>query len=312
MNSPGAQPKPKASSSGAKKRSKPKANNAPAESSLDPSHWASVRSLAHQALDEALDFIQTVRERPVWQPVPGAIKKAIAEPLPEIGQGLEETYRQFQKQVLPYAAGNIHPRFFGWVQGCGTVSGLLSEMLAATMNSNCGGRDHGAVYVERCVVDWCKQMFQYPATASGLLVSGTSMGTLVALTVARNKMAGWDVRREGLDSRGRKLVLYASTEAHESLVKAAELLGLGRAGVRFVVVDGEFRMDLRELRRAIAAGRAAGRQPFCVVGTAGLSTLGRLMIWPAWRELPGKNDCGFMPTALSGRWGFLAMHCGHG
>jgi aromatic-L-amino-acid/L-tryptophan decarboxylase len=142
-------------------------------------------------------------------------------------------------------------------------------MLAATMNSNCGGRDHGAVYVERCVVEWCKQMFRFPSTASGLLVSGTSMGTLIALTVARNKMAGWDVRQEGLGAQGQKLRLYASTEAHESIVKAMEVLGLGRACIRRVAVDGEFRIDLVDLQRVIAEDRAAGLQPFCVVGTAG-------------------------------------------
>jgi glutamate/tyrosine decarboxylase-like PLP-dependent enzyme len=243
--------------------------NAPKERSLDPADWAEARSLAHQALDEALDFIQFIRERPVWQPVPEAIQKEIFEPLPAGAQDLEETYRQFQKLILPYATGNVHPRFFGWVHGSGTVAGMLSEMLAATMNSNCGGRDHGAVYVERCIIDWCRQMFDYPATASGVLVSGTSMGTLIALTVARGAKAGWDVRQEGVAAGNKKLIAYTSTEGHESIAKAMELLGLGQAALRKVPVDGEFRMDLAELRRAIARDRAAGWQPFCVVGTAG-------------------------------------------
>src|SRR4051812_23456841 len=177
------------------------ANEAGTETSLDPADWASARALAHQALDEALDFLESVRERPVWRPVPDALKKQICGPVPTEGVGLEETFRQFQEQILPYATGNVHPRFFGWVHGTGTVAGVLAEMLTATMNSNCGGRDHGAVYVERCVIDWCKQVFNFPSSGSGLLVSGTSMGTLVALTVARNAMAGWDVRKEGMDSR---------------------------------------------------------------------------------------------------------------
>jgi glutamate/tyrosine decarboxylase-like PLP-dependent enzyme len=237
--------------------------------SLDPGDWSDARALAHQALDEALDYLQRVRDRPVWQPTPLAIKKQLAEALPSEGQGLEATLEQFHKQVLPYSTGNVHPRFFGWVHGTGTVAGVLAEMLAATMNSNCGGRDHGAVYVERCVVNWCREMFGYPETASGILVSGTSMGTTVALTVARNAKAGWDVRKEGLNGQCRKLVMYASTEAHESIVKAAEFLGLGRSGVRRIPVDNEFRMDLPALSRAVASDRAAGLQPFCVVGTVG-------------------------------------------
>ncbi len=267
MNSSRIPPRPEGSSPGLNHGEHPAAGHD--ESSLDPSDWTRARALAHQALDEALDFIQSARERPVWQPVPGEVKKALSEPLPIKGQGLAAAYRQFQTQVLPYSTGNTHPRFFGWVHGSGTVTGILSEMLAATMNSNCGGRDHGAVYVERCVVEWCKQMFGYPATASGVLVSGTSMGTFIALTVARNKMAGWNVRQEGINTRGTKLRLYASTEAHESVFKAMEVLGLGRAGVHQVAVDSDFRMDLADLQRAITADRAAGLQPFGVVGTAG-------------------------------------------
>jgi aromatic-L-amino-acid/L-tryptophan decarboxylase len=247
MSSTRVPPRPHVASPGANNGAH--AEPASAESSLDPTDWASARALAHQALDEALDSLQSVRDRPVWQPVPAEVKQALAEALPVKGQGMEEAFRQFQTQVFPYATGNFHPRFFGWVHGSGTVSGILSEMLAATMNSNCGGRDHGAVYVERCVVEWCKQMFRFPSTASGLLVSGTSMGTLIALTVARNKMAGWDVRQEGLGAQGQKLRLYASTEAHESIVKAMEVLGLGRACIRRVAVDGEFRIDLVDLQR---------------------------------------------------------------
>jgi glutamate/tyrosine decarboxylase-like PLP-dependent enzyme len=241
----------------------------PSERSLDPADWERTRALAHAALDEALDFLRSVRDRPVWRPVPPSVRDALREPLPAGPQELEETYRQFQERILPYATGNIHPRFFGWVHGSGTVAGVLSELLAATMNSNCGGRDHGALYVERCVVDWCKELFGYPATASGLVVSGTSMGTLVGLTVARNASAGWDVRTEGLAAGQKQLVAYLSVEGHESIVKAIELLGLGRNAIRRIPVDGKFRMDLAELRRAIAADRAAGRCPLCVVGTAG-------------------------------------------
>jgi aromatic-L-amino-acid/L-tryptophan decarboxylase len=242
---------------------------AQADCGLDPSDWEQTRALAHKALDEALDFIRSVRDRPVWRPVPASVREALHEPLPVERQELEETFREFQELILPYATGNIHPRFFGWVHGTGTVAGVLSEMLAATMNSNCGGRDHGALYVERCVVDWCKELFGYPASASGLIVSGTSMGTLVALTVARNAMADWDVRSEGVAAGNKQLVAYMSVEGHESIVKAIELLGLGRNAIHRVAVDGKFRMDLADLRRAIASDRAAGRCPFCVVGTAG-------------------------------------------
>src|SRR5690348_5321078 len=120
------------------------------EKSLDPQDWDAFRRLAHSALDEAVDYLCEVRERPVWRPVPESVKGQLSEPLPVAAQGLDKTYRAFRELILPYPTGNIHPRFWGWVHGTGLATGIVSAMLAATMNSNCGGRDHGALYVERC------------------------------------------------------------------------------------------------------------------------------------------------------------------
>jgi len=247
----------------------------PPETSLDPDDWEQFRAFAHTALDDAIDFVKNVRERPVWQPVPERVRQELRQPLPVEGQGLESTYGDFQNWILPYPAGNIHPRFFGWVNGTGTPSGIVADLLASAMNSNCGGRDHGALYVECCVIDWCKQMFGYPETASGILVSGTSMATLVALTAARNGSQDYEVRREGLHPP-KPLAAYASSEAHESLAKALDILGMGTDALRKVPVNAAFEMDLDALRRMIREDRSAGRQPFCIVGSAGTVNTGSI------------------------------------
>jgi len=167
--------------------------HSPAERSLDPNDWEQARAVAHEALDHALDFLQSVRDRPVWRPVPEAVRKKLLEALPADTQELETTVLEFEKLILPYASGNVHPRFFGWVHGTGTVAGVLAEMFAATMNSNCGGREHGAVYVERAVVEWCKQAFGFPKKASGVLVSGTSSWALTGNS--------WPTRRKKVMNR---------------------------------------------------------------------------------------------------------------
>jgi len=102
----------------------------------------------------------------------------------------EAVYAEFLERVLPYAMGNPHPRFWGWVMGNGTVTGMLAEMLAAAMNPNVGGGDHSAIYVERQVIAWAREITGFPVDASGLLVSGGSMANLVGLAVARNVVAG--------------------------------------------------------------------------------------------------------------------------
>jgi glutamate/tyrosine decarboxylase-like PLP-dependent enzyme len=244
--------------------------------SLDPEDWPRLRAVAHQALDEALEFLRSVRERPAWRAVPEPVQAELAESLPVEPQDLERVYSDFRRLVLPYPLGNIHPRYFGGVTGAGLPSGIVADVMASAMNSNCGGRVHSGLYVERVVIDWCRAVFGFPSGSSGLLVTGSSMANLVGLTVARNARAGGDIRARGLQGRPKPLVLYTSTEAHHSVARAVEILGLGRDALRGVAVDADFRLDSAALRKAIADDRKAGLQPFCVVGTAGTVNTGAI------------------------------------
>jgi glutamate/tyrosine decarboxylase-like PLP-dependent enzyme len=160
--------------------------------------------------------------------------------------------------------------------GNGTPFAAMAELLAAVMNPNMGGGDHGANYVEAQVIDWLKEMFSYPADASGLLLSGASMANLVGLTVARNTLAGYDIRKEGLRAGQRQMVMYASVEVHSCVHKAVELLGLGRDALRLIPVNENYEIELDALERAIAADRKAGLQPFCVVGSSGTVNTGAI------------------------------------
>jgi glutamate/tyrosine decarboxylase-like PLP-dependent enzyme len=242
--------------------------------SLDPHDWDELRTLAHAMLDQAFDHQQHVRRRPVWQPVPQAVRSAIGEKLPREPQGAASVSRDLCQWILPYTTGNTHPRFFGWVHGTGTPGGIIAEMMAAAINANCGGRDHAAVYIERQVIAWFRTLFGLPAAASGLLVSGTSMATLIALNVARNAKAGIDVRQDGIAAAPTQLVAYASQQAHGSTDKAMEILGLGRRALHRIPVDGAGRMDAGALAARIAADRSAGLAPFCIVATAGTVNTG--------------------------------------
>jgi aromatic-L-amino-acid/L-tryptophan decarboxylase len=246
------------------------------EYTLDPEDWDGFRAEAHRALDDAIDFLRDAGERPVWQPVPTAVRAALASPPPQQGQPFAEVYRDFSRLILPYSTGNTHPRFFGWVHGAGMAGGVVAEMLAAALNSNCGGRDHGAIYVERAVIDWCKELFGFPRDASGLLVSGTSLANLIALAVARNSRDPAAFRAHGVRGCDRPLVAYASAEVHECVAKAMELLGLGSDNLRKIAVDEGLCIDLAALRAQIAADRDCGHEPFCVVGTAGTVNTGAI------------------------------------
>jgi glutamate/tyrosine decarboxylase-like PLP-dependent enzyme len=219
-------------------------------------------------LDDSIDFLRGIRQRPVWSPIPEQVKAALSQPVPWEPQGLEAVWSDFKELVQPYSTGNTHPRFFGWVHGSGTPAGMLAEMLAASLNANLGGRDHAPIYVERAVIEWCRELFGFPGGSSGLVVSGTSMANLIALAVARNA-----ARMEAGEGT-RQLVAYASTEVHDSVWKVLRVLGLEDHGFRPVPTDREFRMDVLALERAMREDLAAGHRPFLVVGTAGTVNTG--------------------------------------
>jgi glutamate/tyrosine decarboxylase-like PLP-dependent enzyme len=246
------------------------------EETLDPQDWQAMRRLGHRMVDDMITYLQKLRERPAWQPLPPHVKDKLKQALPLKPQGAESAYQEFVENVLPYPHGNIHPRYWGFVNGTGTVLGIFSEMLAATVNPNVGGADHSAVYVEQQVLDWCKEMLGYPAQASGILVSGGSMANLVGLAVARNTQLEFDIRAEGVRAVPGLMTVYCSTETHSSVQKAMELLGLGSKALRKVPVDRDFCIDLAGLEKMIAADRAAGHQPFCIVGNAGTVNTGAI------------------------------------
>lgn len=246
------------------------------ETGLDPQDWESLRRLGHQMVDDMLEHLQTVRDRPVWQPVPDDLPPRFDEPLPLDPEPAEAVYERFRNDVLPYQLGNTHPRFWGWVIGTGSPIGMLAAMLAAGVNPNAWGGNQVAGHVELQVLRWLKEAFGFPRDASGLLVSGASMANLLALAVARNDRAGFKVREVGLQGALPELRLYASSEVHSSAQKAVELLGLGATSLRKIPVGSDFAMDLAALRKAVDQDRAAGERPIGVIGTAGTVNTGAI------------------------------------
>lgn len=239
----------------------------PASTSLDPADWSGLRALGHRMIDDMVDHLAGVADGRVWTPMPGSLRDGLTAPLPREGAGAEEAYAAFQRLVQPYATGNLHPSFMGWVHGGGNPVGMLAELLAGALNANLGGRDHAPIEVERQVIRWSAEMLGLPDTASGVLVTGTSIANFVAVLVARTRTLGGSVRMDGLGEA--KLVAYASEAAHGCVPRAMDMAGIGSGRLRLISCDPEHRMRVDALREAVSADRRAGALPFLVVGTAG-------------------------------------------
>ncbi len=273
------------------------------DETLDPADWEQFRALAHRMVDDSVDYLATVRERPTWQRPPAEVREALNRPAPWSGQGAQATYEEFLQLVRPYTTGNISPRFWGWVQGSGAPVGVLADFLAAVMNPNAGDFDHSPALVETQVIDWFREIMGFPPGSSGLLVSGGSAANLTALTVARNAWTP-ELRERGVDQSKGWLTMYASREVHSSVRKAAELLGLGEQGLRLVATRPNYTIDIDALTRMLAHDRAQGLRPFCVIGTAGTVNTGAIDPLDALADLCATEQLWFH---VDGAFGALAM-----
>ena len=271
------------------------------EISLDPEDWDSARAAGHRMLDDLFDQLETLRERAVWQPLPGASRSALHEPLPRDGASLDAVYATIREHVMPYPTGNIHPRFFGWVMGNGTVEGMLADLIASGLNPHLAGYDQSASVIEGQVIDWFKDLMGYPEQAGGLFVSGGTMANIIGIVVGRNAHAALDVRHAGL-AGAPQLCVYGSSETHSWAEKGCDLIGMGRHSVRRVAADVAGRIDLAALAEQVAADREAGHVPLAVIGNVATVDGGAIDDLPALADYCARESLWFHVDGAFGAW----------
>jgi len=137
-------------------------------------------------------------------------------------------------------------RYYGFVNGGSLPAALAANWLAGAWDQN------AAMYVmspvsarlEEIVIGWMTDLLGLPAGSSGGFVTGTTAANFSGLAAARTALltrAGWNVEEDGLFGAPPMRVLVGD-EVHVSLLKALQMLGLGRSRVTRVPVDGQGRM----------------------------------------------------------------------
>jgi aromatic-L-amino-acid decarboxylase len=198
-----------------------------------------------------------------------ALLAALGEPLPE-GPGDVIADLDLAGDVLDASLAQSRPRYLAYIGSSGLEVGALADLLAHSFDINLALDAKAATRLERQAVGWLAQFLGFPATA-GSFTSGGTISNLTGLAAARERaLPGSRVTGMG----GHRVAVYASAEAHYSVTRAAELLGIGRDGVRRVAIDEFRRMRVDDLAERIDADLDAGVVPIAVVATAGSTLTG--------------------------------------
>jgi glutamate/tyrosine decarboxylase-like PLP-dependent enzyme len=266
------------------------------------------RALGYRAIDILTEQLAAIPDAPARRALPEELRESLMrQPLPEAGRPAEDVLAAMASNILPYPMGNASPRFFAWVNSPAAPLGILAELLAAGMNPSVADGDHAATYVEHGVLGWLQQLIGYPAGSGAILVSGGSIANLVGLAAMRFVQAQGQIRAQGFAGEDAPMVVYTSTQAHSCLEKAVELLGIGHNYLRKIAVDADYRMDVGQLRAAIAADRAAGLRPVCVAASAGTVNTGAIDPIDAIADLCAAEGLWFHVDGAYGGVGVLAQ-----
>ena len=226
-----------------------------------------IRDWGNSVTQFMIDYLGGLRDRPVYRHTSSReIRDGLDLALPTKGIDFDGLLKVFRETIVPFSRQNAHPRMFGYVQSPGTPIAAFADLLASMLNANLTiWRSAPApVELECLTIDWIRQILGFNAGAGGLFVSGGSMANLIGIAMARQTK----------DYSSGRLRMYASSETHFSIIKAAALLGIGQENVRYVAVDERFRIRIDDLVAKITADLEAGYVPFCVVANAGTVNTG--------------------------------------
>ena len=243
--------------------------------------WApsDARAFGEQALDIWTELLERLHDDlPVARDRSAAdVRAAVAREVPTEPMPIGDLVIYLRQVVFDESMYPGHPGFLAYISGAGTVPGAAADLIAAALNQNSGGwrLSPAATEIEQHMMKWFAGRFGMPEEATGYVTSGGAMSNLIGLTLARSQCAGWDVRADGMRG-GPQLTVYVSSEVHDTIDRAAQILGIGDAGIRRVPTDDALRMDIEALRRVIEADVASGCRPIAVVGTAGTTGTGAI------------------------------------
>lgn len=244
---------------------------------------ATMRAMVAGAVDRIVAHVEGLSASPVTRAARSDLSRANLPPLPRDGTSFEAILDQLFDEIIPPSVNTAGPGYLAYIPGGGIFHAALADFIAKSVNRYVGYwyMAPAIARLESTVIRWFCDIVGYGPDAGGVLTSGGSMATLTAIIAARTTRLPEDFRNG---------VVYATSQTHYSVAKAALLAGFPERCLRLVPVDATWRMDPRALEAAIAADRAAGLTPFMVVGTSGTTNTGAVDPLAALADIAERED----------------------
>ncbi len=245
-----------------------------------------MRAMADEVLDRCLAHLATLDRQPAKGDVAAAeaLCAGLREPAPEQPAELRTLLAPLFDEWIPKSFNTASPGYLAYIPGGGVFPAALADLISNTTNRYTGvwQASPALVQLEANALDWLRDWMGFPASTRGLFTTGGSMANFNALVCARERHLGADLRQG---------TLYVSDQTHHCVVKAAKLAGILPDRVRAIPTDAAFRIRLDALADAIAADRAAGLRPFCIVSNAGTTNTGAVDDLASVGALAAREDC---------------------
>jgi aromatic-L-amino-acid/L-tryptophan decarboxylase len=267
---------------------------------------ATFREAGHRLIDEIASFLSSFSDLAITTaPTPSSLRERLPKGMPMTGTSASNLLEETWNLLVNNSLFNGHPRFWGYITSSPAPIGMLADLMASAVNSNCGAfiLSPVATEIEKQTIQWLAELIGYPA-GGGIMVSGGNMANFVGFLAARKAKANWDVRKLGLHPSNGKFRVYTSAETHTWINKAADLFGLGLDAIQWVPTDEDQRMNALFLDQKITEDKTNGLMPLLVVGTAG--SVGTGAVDPLYdiASICKKHDCWFHVDGAYG--GFAA------
>jgi aromatic-L-amino-acid/L-tryptophan decarboxylase len=259
-----------------------------------------MRAMGEDVLARCIAHVASLPEQPASGDVDaGALCRALRERSPRDATPLDALLDPLFRDWIPRSFTAPGPGYLAFIPGGGTYPAALADLIANTVNRYTGVwmAAPALVQLEANALDWLREWMDFPADARGLFTAGGSMATFNGILCARERHLGADIRPG---------VLYASDQAHHSVLKSAKLAGVMPDRVRAIESDDRYRLRVDRLREAIADDRRAGLRPFAVVSSAGTVNTGAVDPLDAIADLCAAEDLWHHVDGAYGAFFYLA------